>query len=428
MPSRRLLFAAILLILASSIAVLDDRVSSFVIAADATLAVLFVVDLGLARKRVVEVERFKPQTLVQGVNAEFTIAVRGDRGGELQVRDALHTGVAEAPRRATLAFETGASRWTYPVRPRLRGTHELGPLTLRIPGPLGLALTQRNLLAGETVRVLPQVRWDGRVGYFLNLAHRKQLGQNPLQHRGAGYEPYALREYRSGDPRSKIHWKASARRGHLVSREDSWERGAKLTILLDCGRPMASVDGDRGKLDWALAATMALVRVAAARGDQVTVIAFSDEVTRTVRVRPGSRGAAAAYAALFDLQADLREPAYETAATAVDTIDSRRSIALLMTSVVDIAAAESVRAALSMLRRRHRPILVNLEDPDLHRLSAADSKTPIEAIAKTGALGILAGNRRMAARLRHSGVSVASVSAQNLASETLQVYLQRAAR
>ena len=171
---------------------------------------------------------------------------------------------------------------------------------------------------------------------------------------------------------------------------------------------------------------MALVRVASGRGDQVTVIAFADRILRTVRVRPGARGAAAAYAALFDIEAELKESAYELAAEAVDSLDSPRTVALLMTSVVDIAAAESVRASLAMLKKRHRPILVNLEDPDLHRLGASEGRTTLDAFAKTGALGILAGNRRMAARLRHAGIAVASVSAKDLASETLQVYLQRA--
>jgi uncharacterized protein (DUF58 family) len=426
MPTRRLLIAGLLLILASSIAVLHESVTMVVLFADGVLAAMFAMDLHLAKRTRLDASRSKPSTLVQGGDASFEVTMNASRDVALELRETLHPGVAEAPRRSRLDLRAGTGRWTYTVRPRSRGVHRLGPLVARVPGPLGLALAQRELLLGEDVRVLPQITWEGKVGHLLSLAHRNQLGQNPLQNRGQGYEPYALREYRAGDPRTKIHWKASARRGHLVSREDSWDRGARLVVLLDCGRPMASTDGDRGKLDWALAATMALVRVAAARGDQVTVVAFAEKVLKTVRVRPGARGAAAAYAELFDLEAELSEPAYETAAALVDSLDSRRAVALLMTSVVDIAAAESVRAALSLLRRRHRPMLVNLEDPDLHRLGASEARTPIDAIAKTGALGILSSNRHLGVKLRHAGVAVASVSANDLASETLRAYLQRA--
>jgi uncharacterized protein (DUF58 family) len=426
MPTRRLLIAGLLLVFASSISVLEERVGIAVLVIDGVVLVLFLLDLWLARRTSLLATRSKSGVLVQGVETSFQLRLRCDRNLCLMLRETLHPAVSKTPLRRTVLIQDGEGQWTYTVTPRNRGTHRMGPLVARIPGPLGLALTQRELLQGEEVRVLPQVRWGGRVGQLLNLAHRRQLGQNPLKDRGTGYEPYALREYRSGDPRTKIHWKASARRGHLISREDAWERGGRLAVLLDCGRPMASVDGDRGKLDWALAATMALVRVASGRGDQVTVIAFADRILRTVRVRPGARGAAAAYAALFDIEAELKESAYELAAEAVDSLDSPRTVALLMTSVVDIAAAESVRASLAMLKKRHRPILVNLEDPDLHRLGASEGRTTLDAFAKTGALGILAGNRRMAARLRHAGIAVASVSAKDLASETLQVYLQRA--
>ena len=56
-----------------------------------------------------------------------------------------------------------------------------------------------------------------------------------LDQRGLGGELYSLRPYQSGDARNRIHWKASARRGHLVTREDAWERGTPVVILLDCG-------------------------------------------------------------------------------------------------------------------------------------------------------------------------------------------------
>src|SRR5262245_28046132 len=206
MPTRRLLGISLLLILVSSIAVLHENVAPFVIGADVLLATLFLMDLRLARSTPLVLERRLPTTLVQGTEAKFGLSIGGARGLGIQLRDALHSAVADGPRRIDLVPEAEEVVWTYAVRPRARGVHVLGPVTLRVPGPLGLALSQRDALGGETVRVLPQVRWDGDVGHFLKLAHRKQLGQNPLRHRGVGYEPYALREYRAGDPRAKIHW------------------------------------------------------------------------------------------------------------------------------------------------------------------------------------------------------------------------------
>ncbi len=290
-------------------------------------------------------------------------------------------------------------------------------------GAWGLAWAQRDLLPGQRVRVYPQVHWEGRVGQLLSAAQRQRLGQlfTPLQ--GAGSEPYALRAYLPGDPLGKVHWKATARHGRLVSREDTWERSSRLVILLDCARTMTGADGSRSKLDYALAAALALARVAAARGDQVSLLAFSDRLDRTVRVRSGGRAIRHAYAALYDLQAHLAEPAYDLAVEAAGRVEVRRATVALLTSVVDLAAAELLRESLLRLAVRHRPLLLNLEDPDLRRLAVAAPASAEEAFAQVAAMEIILGNRRLATHLRRGGIRVITSSAEQLALSTLESYL-----
>jgi uncharacterized protein (DUF58 family) len=221
---------------------------------------------------------------------------------------------------------------------------------------------------------------------------------------------------------TRIHWKATARHDRPITREETWERGTRLVVLLDCARAMTSVDGGRSKLDHALAAALALVRVASARGDRVAVVGFSDRVDRVVRIRAGARGVSRAYAALFDLEARLVEPAYDLAAETVSSLESRRCIVVLLTSVADLAAAELLREALLTLRR-HRVLLVNLEAPDLVRLALGVPRRPEEAFAKASALEILLANRRLGRRLRRRGVRVVAASADGLALATLEGYL-----
>ena len=221
------------------------------------------------------------------------------------------------------------------------------------------------------------------MGHFLALAKRHELGWAPLHLAGSGSEPYALRDYLQGDPPNKIHWKATARHGRLITREDTWEQGAHLLLLLDCARAMssrASRESELGrgvdklsKLDYALAASLALTWVAASRGDQVTLLAFSDRIERLVRVRSGARGIRLAYERLFDVSSRLVEPAYDIAVEEALSRATRRSTVVLFTSVVDLAAAELLKEAVLRLERRHRPILVNLEDPELAALAGTST-------------------------------------------------------
>ncbi len=435
MPAARTfqLLGLITLLLVASF--LDARLAWAALALDALVAVAAVVDWRRAAATPLTAERRWPPLLVQASPAEVEIRVAitaataataktPARPVTVLLREGLHPGLAAAPLRRLLTLRgPDEARWTYTLTPRRRGEHAAGPLSARVLGPWRLAWAQRELLAGDRVRVYPQVRWEGKVGRLLALAQRRRLGQVSLHLHGAGTEPYALREYLPGDPLGKIHWKATARHGRLVTREDTWERSARLVVLLDCARAMASMDGRRSKLDYAVAAALALTRVAAARGDQVTIVAFADRILRTVRVRSGGRGAGQAYAALYDVEAQLTEPAYDLAAEAVFDVESRSATTVLMTSVVDLAAAELLRESLLRLGRRHRALLVNLEDPELRELAVAPPATAVQAFAQVASLEIQLANRRLARHLRRGGVQVVNSPADRLALETLEAYL-----
>lgn len=426
MPAARsfqLLGLATLLLVASF---LDERLAWAALALDLGVAVAALIDYRRAARVPLRASRRWPPLLVQESPAEVEVSVgSGSRHPVLLIlREGLHPGLAAGPlRREVVIRGPEEVRWTYSLTPRRRGEHPAAPLTARVLGPWKLAWFQRDLLPAEPVRVYPQVRWDGRVGQLVALAQRRRLGQIPQRMHGVGTEPYALREYLPGDSIAKIHWKATARHGRPVTREDTWERSARLVVLLDCARAMASMDGRRSKLDYAVAATLALTRVAAARGDQVTIVAFSDRVLRTVRVRSGGRGAALAYEALYDLEAQLAEPAYDLAAEATFHVEPRSATAVLFTSVVDLAAAELLRESLLRLGRRHRALLLNLEDPELRALAVAAPATPAAAFAQVASLEIQLANRRLARHLRRGGIRVVNTPADRLALEALEGYL-----
>jgi uncharacterized protein (DUF58 family) len=426
MPAARCfrLLGLITLLLVASF--LDPRLAWAALALDAVVVGAVLVDWRRAARVPLAASRHWPPLLVQETPAEVAVSVATEapRPVSLLLREGLHPALAEAPLRRRLEVRgPGAVRWTWSLAPRRRGEHRTGPLTARVLGPWGLAWAQRELLPGETVRVYPQVRWEGRVGQLLLLAQRRRMGQIPLRMHGAGTEPYALREYLPGDPLAKIHWKATARHGRPVSREETWERSGRLIVLLDCARAMASMDGHRSKLDYAVAATLALTRVAAARGDQVTLVAFADRVLRSVRVRSGGRGAVLAYESLYNVDAELVEPAYDLAAEAAFDVESRSATAVLFTSVVDLAAAELLRESLLRLGRRHRALLLNLEDPELRRLATAAPETPAQAFAQVASLEIQLANRRLARQLRRGGIRVVNTPADRLALEALEAYL-----
>jgi len=186
---------------------------------------------------------------------------------------------------------------------------------------------------------------------------------------------------------------------------------------------MASREGERSKLDAALSAALALARIAAARGDRVTALAFSSRVERLVRAPAGTLGSSVLYERLFDLETRLVEPAYDIAASETARLEPRRANVVLFTSLVDLVSAEVLRIALLELSIRHRVLLVNLEDADLARQALGVPDSSRDVFAKVSALEILLANRRLAVKLRRAGIRILTSPADRLALETLNAYL-----
>lgn len=427
MPAARafyLLAAATLLLVGSVVA---PTLSAWAAAIDVTLLLLFLVDLRRARATSVSATRKWPPMLFQGQPATLEIELhnRTRRALRIALREGLAPALASSPARAEMLIgPLAAGRWEIRLEPRRRGDHRTGPLTARLLGPWKLAWSQRQLLAGERRSVYPRIRWGGSVGRLLVLAHRRQIGRMPQRQQGTGGEIYGLREYLPGDPLNQLHWKATARHARPISREESWERGLRLLILLDTARSMATEYDGRSNLDHALAASLALGRVAAARGDQVTLAAFSNRLRREVVIGSGPRDVSRAYTRLYDLQAELTNPAYELAAEYALRHGGRGVIVVLMSSIADVVVTEIVRDCLLRVRRRHRPILINLIDARLAQLLDEPARDAATAFARLSALEISLANQRLAERLRRSGVRLVNSRADRLGISTLSSYLE----
>lgn len=109
-----------------------------------------------------------------------------------------------------------------------RGRWSVGPVVLHAHDPLGLVETQAEIGARATILVLP--RWVPlrRLGLALDgLLPGEQRAQM-----GPAAPPLVagIRAWQRGDALSAIDWRATARHGHLMSRQ--WETGTQPSLLI----------------------------------------------------------------------------------------------------------------------------------------------------------------------------------------------------
>jgi uncharacterized protein (DUF58 family) len=114
-----------------------------------------------------------------------------------------------------------------------RGPSRLPPLLAATSRPFGLLELRRVVSIPASVLVLPAI---GHLRRHAPQRLTRLLAQGRRLRRGHCDEPHQLRDWRPGDGRSRVHWRASARRGSLLvmEREDADDPQLCLYVDLRC--------------------------------------------------------------------------------------------------------------------------------------------------------------------------------------------------
>src|SRR5262249_5027396 len=121
----------------------------------------------------------------------------------------------------------------YHLTPPRRGALVFGSLNLRYRTRLGLWQRQLRVEAPRAVRVYPNLRQAAKYESHERRGVTEELGLRNAGRLGEGSEFERLREYVTDDEFRRIDWKATARRGKLITREYEPERSQNVLVMLD---------------------------------------------------------------------------------------------------------------------------------------------------------------------------------------------------
>ena len=360
-----------------------------------------------------------------GPEARVGLRLRGAtrRAQKLRLHD-LHPGgwaVRGMPR--TLVLPPGSDmELDYAVTPDARGQFTFDGCQLQLRSPWATWTTRRVLGASSTVRVYPNFASLAELaGLSVELASRS-VGARLQRRRGEGTEFQELRDYRVGDSLRKIDWKATARASRLISREYRDERNQQVVLMLDCGRRMLAQDDQLVHFDHVLNASLALASIALRQGDAVGLLACTGQEQRWLPPQQGSGGMDMLLGAGYDLHAQPLATDYLAAASALQAHQRRRALVVLITNVRDEDDTE-LRAAISMLSKRHLVMLVSLRELALDRAAAAPGDELESSIRSAAAMHYLAERERMHEALRREGINTLDVSCSELSGALIERYL-----
>src|SRR5438105_2899030 len=120
---------------------------------------------------------------------------------------------------------------SYGIVCRQRGRYRIGPLTIFVSDPFGLARVRLQTTGSSELLVYPQIEdLDGRHLTSQGVG----AGESTVRHRfRSAAQFYTMREYVTGDDLRRIHWPSVAKTGSLMIRQDETTRRSAATVFLD---------------------------------------------------------------------------------------------------------------------------------------------------------------------------------------------------
>lgn len=435
-PGRALALAAAA---AAPLALAGDLGVAGVLAWDAALVLGALAESGSLARRAPNITRELDARLVVGTPHRVVVRLHNPTASPLRVvvRDDVPPGWFAEPDELTVQLPPHARREvTYTVTPPKRGAFRFGDLHLRLEGAWGLGARLVDIAAARDARVYPDVLGSRRYELGSKLGDLRSIGVRNVRKSGGGGEFDQLREYVSGDAFRDLDWKSSAKRLRPVTRVLREERSQNVLLAIDAGRLMkiragsahGTAPGGREipvtKLDHAINAALLLAWVALRQGDRVGLVVFADDVMAFVPANRGPGQYRVLLEALHDVEATMAHVDFRRFAEFIKTRVPRRSLLVVFSDLLDDTHALPLAEHLALLRGKHLPVCVTMEDAVAERLATEPPHDEREAYQRAAAADLLTDRAAVKAQLRKGGVGLVEGPAGALAVGAVQRYLE----
>jgi uncharacterized protein (DUF58 family) len=187
------------------------------------------------RPRIAASRRVSPPRVHAGGSSRVELALvnRAKRHSPvLGVRDPFDGGARWARFLVAPLAPGELARAAYRLPTEQRGVYELGPLSVRLSDPFGLAAVSSVAAPVTGLTVYPKI--DTIAPLPTATGDDPLAGEDhPQGLAGAGDDFYALRPYVRGDDLRRVHWPSTARTDELMIRQDEMPWQGRATIVID---------------------------------------------------------------------------------------------------------------------------------------------------------------------------------------------------
>jgi len=315
------------------------------------------------------------------------------------------------------------SQIKYQVVPSKRGDFFFGDIALRYGSFLELLQIQKTFKIPAKVEVYPNIKSIAKFELSVRRSHLIETGPRSERRRGIGTDFESLKEYVRGDEFRKMDWKATARRGKLITREYQSEVNQSVIVALDCSRAMGAKLENLTLLDYAINATLLLGYQVTRKEDKIGLITFSDQVHGFLQPKRGKRHFHLFLKTLYNLQPRRVEPNYELAFAYLMAMRVKRSLLLVITDLAAGDAAQRLRDDIWLISRKHLPVIISIMNPAVREAAFGDTLSLESAYRKVVALDAVDRVNRAKRSIETMGLVALSLKPAEICSSLLSNYL-----
>jgi len=316
------------------------------------------------------------------------------------------------------------SRLSWPCTALRRGRYPLDKCHLETLSPLGFWAVRAAAPAPCELRVYPNLLLERNAcaALFLN---RHSLGAHAQRQIGKGRDFEQLRDYISGDGYEDIHWKATAKRGHPVTKIFQMERTQEIYVIVDASRLSARLaPGGLTILERFITAGLVLGLAAQQQGDLFGLITFSDRIENFVRAKNGRSHYNLCRDAIYALHPRPATPDFDELASFIRLRLRRRALLVVLTSLDDPVLAESFVRDMDLICRQH-VILVNMmQSPEIGPMFSGPAAARLDDLYHHLGAHILWNNlRQLQILLQRRGVRFSLLQNEALSAQLITQYM-----
>ncbi len=312
----------------------------------------------------------------------------------------------------------------YILRPTKRGEYAFGAIRVYVRTPLSLISRRYSFAQAETLPVYPSFLQMRKYELMAISNHLSDMGIKKIRRLGHSLEFEQVKNYVQGDDYRTINWKATARRGGLMTNSYMDEKSQHVYCIIEKSRAMKMPFDGLSLLDYAINASLVLSNVALLKEDKAGLITIAEKIGAVVPADRHYTQLNKILEVLYREKTAYLETNMELLYSTVRSVIKQRSLVVFFTNYESMSALERQLPFLRRISKFHLLLVVFFENTELKKLSEKPAGDVEEIYIKTIAEKFAYDKKLIVKELAKYNIQSILSTPKNLTVNTINRYLE----